>query len=77
MDIIYYKVMVGLLDMHIRWYIQAQTLIARWRKHHLHFHMLLLAHYQSDINIDIILVGPSYIFIVRSSVYVFIHHYNV
>ena len=59
-----------------RWYIHAQTLIARWRKHHQYFYMLLQTHYQSYMNIDLIFVGPSYIFIVRSSLYVFIHYYN-
>ena len=45
-------------------------------QNHLYFNMLLQTHYQSYMNNDIIFVGPSYIFIVRSSLYVFIHYYN-
>ena len=40
------------------WYTHAQILIAKWRKY-LYSHTLLQVYYQSDMNTDILLLGPS------------------
>ena len=58
-------------------YTHAQTLIARGCKHQLYSYMLLRTHFESAMNIAKIFVGPSYIFIVRSLMFVIINYYNI